>query len=454
MKQFWNRISKLGCTADMEFDEARRIRLLNRINFITALVLVLYLVIELSIGITVFVPGLLLMLALSALTFLFTFKRKLRLAKNFAVIVISWCISYFVLATGDAAAEAMFIPLCIMPLIIFKNKRPSAFYLFYLSVLFVFLKFSQQHITPLLVLTPTLLFLFRIINILTSLVVTYTITYYFKGENEQYEAKLENMHQLVSEQNKEITDSIKYAKHIQNAILPPIELLNNYLSSSFVFYRPKAIVAGDFYWIYEEEKQDKVYIAAADCTGHGVPGAMVSLVCYTALNRAVGEFGNTQPAGILDKTRELVVETFEHQQMGSSTTSLQDGMDISLICLDKKNNCIEWAGANNPLWIHRKDAGVLEEFKADKQAVGKVTQARPFSNHRIDIKKGDRIYLFTDGFADQFGGPNGKKFKYARLKESLLQLGQDPELELGELLQNWQGHLEQVDDILVLGICY
>lgn len=275
---------------------------------------------------------------------------------------------------------------------------------------------------------------------------------------EQLKATLKQVEEkrlIIEEKNKEITDSITYARRIQQAILPPLELIRAHLPQAFVYYQPKDIVAGDFYW--SETIGDIFLIAAADCTGHGVPGALVSVVCSNALNRSVKEFGLSDPGQILDKTRELVVEHFS-----KSKEEIKDGMDISLLAV-KRNGAettLSWAGANNPLWCTQSGSpGMppsLLEVRANKQAIGFVHDPLPFRTHTLSLRPGDAIYLFTDGYADQFGGPAGKKYKYRQLEELLLSLHTHPvdhrEYALKTALEAWQGSLEQVDDICVVGI--
>jgi len=259
--------------------------------------------------------------------------------------------------------------------------------------------------------------------------------------------EIELKSKVIEEKNKDILDSILYAKRLQDAILPPLSLIKQYLPESFVLYKPKDIVAGDFYWM--ERKGEAIFIAAADCTGHGVPGALVSVVCSTALNRAVKEFQITEPGKILDKVRDLVLETFE-----KSESSVQDGMDISLASIDLKTKEIQWSGANNPLWLIKENA--LSEIKADKQPIGKYDKTSSFTTHTVKLEKGDMFYLFTDGYADQFGGSKGKKFKYKQLQDLLLANANKPmpdqEKKLETILNEWKEGLEQVDDILVIGI--
>ncbi|MGZ4118913.1 MAG: PP2C family protein-serine/threonine phosphatase, partial [Bacteroidia bacterium] len=211
------------------------------------------------------------------------------------------------------------------------------------------------------------------------------------------------------------------------------------------------IVAGDFYWM--EVVNNIIFIAAGDCTGHGVPGAMVSVVCSNALNRAVLEFGISEPGKILDKTRELVLETFSR-----SDADVKDGMDISLISIAKIPGSsavtVKWAGANNPLWyVSNKEP---KEIKADKQAIGKTENPYPFTTHTIQLQKGDILFLFTDGYADQFGGDKGKKIKSKPLKEMLVSNSIYSSAEQKEKLEvafrEWKGNIEQVDDVCIIGI--
>ena len=267
---------------------------------------------------------------------------------------------------------------------------------------------------------------------------------------------IEKQKRLVEEKQKEIVDSIKYAKRIQNAILPPKNQMGEYLSNSFVLYLPKDIVAGDFYWL--EKRDNLIFFAAADCTGHGVPGAMVSVVCNNGLNRSVREYEITAPGKILEKTREIIILEFE-----KSDDQVNDGMDISLCVLDASSNKLLWAGANNPIWIIRNNENQVEEIKPNKQAIGKIDNPMPYDSHTIDLSTGDTIYIFTDGYPDQFGGEDplthqngGKKLKYKPFKQFLLSI-QEHSMEEQKILLNdfffkWKGDLEQVDDVCVIGV--
>ena len=266
-----------------------------------------------------------------------------------------------------------------------------------------------------------------------------------KGIIEQQKGKVDEAFDALEEKNREIMDSINYAKRIQSAILPPAKIVKEYLQDSFILYKPKDIVAGDFYWM--EHRDGKVLFAAADCTGHGVPGALVSVVCNNGLNRSVREHGFTDPGQILDKTREIVIEEF-----GKSEEEVNDGMDIALCSL--QGNKLQYAGAHNPLWIIRK--GEVLETKANKQPIGNFDKQLPYTTHTFELEKGDALYIFSDGYVDQFGGEKEKKFKAKAFKKLLLSL-QDKTMEeqkivIDETFETWKGNLEQIDDVCVIGV--
>ena len=264
---------------------------------------------------------------------------------------------------------------------------------------------------------------------------------------EEQKEEVETQRDQIEEQRDDIISSINYAKRIQNAILPTDSEIKKYLPESFVLYKPKDVVAGDFYWL--EENEGKVLFAAADCTGHGVPGAMVSVICNNGLNRAVREYGLTDPGLILDKTREIVIQEFE-----KSEEDVKDGMDIAICCIVK--NKLHYSGAHNPLWLIRNNE--LTEIKADKQPIGKFDNQKPYSTHEINLQKKDSIYIFSDGFADQFGGQKDKKYGYRRFRELLISIQDKSMKEQKEIINSsfssWmnESDAEQVDDVCVMGV--
>jgi PAS domain S-box-containing protein len=260
--------------------------------------------------------------------------------------------------------------------------------------------------------------------------------------------KVDQQNAIIEAKNQDILDSMTYAKRIQTAILPPINLVKDFLKDSFILYKPKDIVAGDFYWL--ETTENGVLFAAADCTGHGVPGALVSVICNGALNSAVREFGLVDPGKILDKSRDLVIQEFE-----KSEEEVKDGMDICLCKLE--GNILSYSGANNPLWIIRN--GELIEIKGDKQTVGRSRIYKPFTTHTTELQKGDSFYLFTDGFKDQFGGitrENGRKYMSNKFKNFLISIQgysmEDQHKLLNQEFESWKGVLDQVDDVCVIGV--
>ncbi len=287
--------------------------------------------------------------------------------------------------------------------------------------------------------------------------------------------KITKQNLLLEEKNREILDSIRYAERIQRALLPTDRFIKEHLQRSFVIFKPKDIVSGDFYWM--EKVGNKVLYAAVDCTGHGVPGAFVSVVGHDGLNRALREFHLSQPAQILDKLNELVDETFEKGE-----EEIKDGMDMALCAIDYDKNTLEYAGAQNPLWFIRKrenaplmvngeaiepvmeiDTHLLYEIKAEKQPIGKYADRHPFVNHTIQLKKDDTFYTFSDGYADQFGGPKGKKFKYRPFKQLILeQQGksmQEQKEIIESIFESWKNDtqttsegFEQIDDVVVFGV--
>jgi ligand-binding sensor domain-containing protein/serine phosphatase RsbU (regulator of sigma subunit) len=276
---------------------------------------------------------------------------------------------------------------------------------------------------------------------------------------------VEHQKEIVEEKQKEILDSIEYAKRIQATILPSVRVVKKYLEDSFILYLPKDIVAGDFYWMESiqldnipmkqlyNESRHLIYFAACDCTGHGVPGAMVSVVCHNALNKALKEFGKRTPSEILDKVAELVIEDLNKN--ADDDDEIKDGMDASLCALDTDTGKLQWAGANNPLWLIRKGQA-LEETKADKQPVGRSDERHPYTNHEFQLQKGDVIYLITDGYADQFGGEKNRKFQKNRLKDLLFSMHQLPmdvqRNKLYDAFINWRRENEQVDDVCIIGV--
>ena len=252
----------------------------------------------------------------------------------------------------------------------------------------------------------------------------------------------------IEKKNKDITDSIRYAKRIQTAVLPPEIPFDD----TFIFFRPKDIVSGDFYWI--ETVDNKEMIAAVDCTGHGVPGAFLSILGSSMLTKIVREYGIKEPAKILDQL-DLEIINALHQKNVEGERVVNDGMDLALICYNKDTQILEFAGGYNPLIMIRD--GELKEVKADRFPIGMTTihANKKFTNHEIKVQKGDAFYIFSDGYADQFGGADGRKFRKKNMKDLLLSYKDIPMKEQGEKLEktilDWMKNHEQIDDIVFIG---
>ncbi|MCX8079934.1 MAG: tetratricopeptide repeat protein [Bacteroidia bacterium] len=266
---------------------------------------------------------------------------------------------------------------------------------------------------------------------------------------EEQKLIVEEQKKLVEQKNKDILDSINYAKRIQNAILPSFVKMNEYLNQYFVLYLPKDIVAGDFYWLETSEKY--VFVAVADCTGHGVPGAMVSVVCSNALSKAVLEDKITDSDNILNRTRELVIEKL------TSEDNIRDGMDVCLVRIEKDQNIIQFSGANRPLYIKSPHATKIMEIIPDKQPIGRYENSKPFSKTVIELKQNSLIFLTTDGYADQFGGNKGKKIGTKKFKELLYYIAthhhaEEQKEKLLSYFINWKENEEQTDDITIIGL--
>ncbi len=255
----------------------------------------------------------------------------------------------------------------------------------------------------------------------------------------------------IVQKNKDITDSIQYAKRLQEAVFPQMDLLNKYFADSFILFKPKDIVSGDFYWF--EQTGDKTILAVGDCTGHGVPGAFMSILGHNLLNQIILEYGITNPAEILRMLDKNISNALNKK---GTKNEYNDGMDIAICAIDKKEKTLVFAGANRPLIIKRDNE--LIELKPNKFAIGGIQDdtCKLFGQQKMEAKPGDIFYLFSDGYYDQFGGPDGKKFKYRRLVEHFKSIGN---LELNEqkrslenTLENWKGDLEQLDDVCVVGV--
>jgi serine phosphatase RsbU (regulator of sigma subunit) len=258
-------------------------------------------------------------------------------------------------------------------------------------------------------------------------------------------AEVVNMNKELAEKNKELVDSILYASRIQNALFPP----DLPFDQTFVFFLPKDIVSGDFFWYTQNNSCE--WMAAVDCTGHGVPGAFMSIIGHNLLDKIVNEMKITRPSDILNKLNDEVSWTLHQYHYDNQ---IHDGMDLSLVCYDPSRHLLSYSGAFNPLWIIRD--GALLETRGNRYSIGMAPgMTKDFINHEILLMPGDTVYLFSDGLADQFGGPFNKKLKISAFKELIIYLQKFPMSEQKKQLkmfyESWKGENHQVDDILVIG---
>lgn len=272
----------------------------------------------------------------------------------------------------------------------------------------------------------------------------------FINTNVAAENLMREQKQKLEKQKNEIVSSITYAKRIQQAKLPKKEDIYSSLPNSFILFKPKDIVSGDFYFFNKNDHS--LFIACADCTGHGVPGAIMSMICSEKLEDAVSQ--STDTSEILKLLNKRIKTSLKQTDNDEST---RDGMDIALCSIDKSNRIVKFAGANRPLWVIRHGQNRVEEIKGTKCAIGGYTEAsQHFGSHEINLQQGDTIYIFTDGYADQFNGETEKKIMTKNFKNILLDIRsktmQEQEKLLDDFVDNWKSGTEQVDDILVIGI--
>jgi tetratricopeptide (TPR) repeat protein/serine phosphatase RsbU (regulator of sigma subunit) len=263
--------------------------------------------------------------------------------------------------------------------------------------------------------------------------------------------EIQSQKAIIEQKSEEVSDSINYAKKIQDTLLPDLPAFHSAFKNAFIFFRPKNVVSGDFYWFSPSE--NKTFVAVADCTGHGVPGAFMSVIGIDKLNQAMIEFKGATPSGILASVNRQLKTVLKQDDL---TGGMRDGMDIALVAIDHKKMLLEFSGANRPIWIIRNEE--LIELEPSKASIGGHTPAsHEFSLHEFELQRNDCIYLFSDGYADQFGGPKEKKMMTKNFKKILLSLSKEPmdsqKRMIAEKFDRWKNNLEQVDDICVMGIC-
>jgi serine phosphatase RsbU (regulator of sigma subunit) len=446
MKKWWLALINVGIDENTSLFDRKRVHLINGIGFISSIFYVI------NFFRYIYAPSMVyecIAAVICNLTpILINYKKKYGLACHFYCIFnIAWYFFLGVTAGAIDYSDYIYIPSSVAAMIFFREFRTSVIYFVLNLFSFGLVRYSHTIIQPVFKFKGQEDLAFS--DLFTVFLMVFLIVVYFRFENSNQEKSLEERNKIVEEKNKDILDSINYAKRIQTALLKEEERVSMHLPDHFILFKPKDIVSGDFYWALE--KEGHLYIAAVDCTGHGVPGGFMSMLGVAFLNEITADARLLTPAEILDRLRSKILK--ELGQTGEANES-KDGMDISLLRMNLETKETQWSGANNPLWYLMK--GEMKEITADKQPIGHFPVMKPFTNHNIVTEKDSILYLFSDGYADQFGGSKGKKFKYKQLQEKLLTIRHEPLAEqkrvLDETLRNWKGNLEQVDDILIIGI--
>ncbi len=459
MKKLFLNITHYGIKAETPADIKEQIKLVNGISVLGVPICLTYILLFLMTGyydlVVAFALGVLVFSLPPFLIKMFG----LNTGRYFISVMASVFFGSVSVMTGkDTGFYLGFLVISVPPMIIFPKVK-SALVFTAISMLCLILSIAGNVLFPPTYVIPFAMGIY-LLNLFTVFMATVSVVFIFKTE-------LSDSREKLTEKNKEITDSINYAKRIQYTLLAHDQFLSKYLPGHFVLFKPKDIVSGDFYWATERE--NKFYLAVCDSTGHGVPGAFMSLLNIGFLSEAINEKDIYEPHKVLNHVRNRLIDSI-------SKDGGKDGMDAILMSLEFRDkssekgqdstqnshlstlnsqlSTITYAGANNhPILI--RDNRIIELAK-DKMPVGKGEHLNSFTLHSIETKPGDMLYLYTDGYADQFGGPKGKKFKYKQLNELLLSISKEPmdkqQQKLNTVFEAWKGNLEQVDDVCIIGI--
>jgi serine phosphatase RsbU (regulator of sigma subunit) len=439
-----------GITAENSDALNRKIRIGNLIALLTATVMFCYTPVYIYYDQPVGILNNSFFFAASIITFYLIRKKKYHQAFFFHV-----CCGFLYFIEGTLAyglqtnLHFYLLIMCMISAVMFdRRKTIQGFIAFAILSFFGLISWLQFHKPFITVLeqSETIQAIIGNVNLLLLFIISSLFILFFKEEMLKSQKRITEQKDLIEEKNKDIVDSIQYAQRIQLALLPSRNNLKGMFPGSFLYFQPKDIVSGDFYWIFQNE--DYRFVAVGDCTGHGVPGALMSVLGINLLNEIVENKAVFKPSEILNELRSGIISAFDKE---GKSSEYKDGMDISILRINRKANTYVLAAANNSVY-HISGSG-LEERNADRQPVGFSHELKPFNEQESSYQKGDLLVLFTDGFADQFGGPKNKKFRYKPFREILVQgQNEDPEKILAATFESWKGSLEQVDDVCVLGI--
>ncbi len=450
MKEIIKKITYAGFSEAKNSHDRKSVLIVNRMSLILIILMILFVVLSPIIAIEKAFYFSISFLIIFSLTPFFNTRGWLTFSKyyfSFVPVLGVMVICYN--NPGALGDRYFFLTTAVIPILLFR-KTWVVYSIFYVSVAaFIAMSFYQWAHPVVLNISERIQVQYFYFVMLSVFAILFYVVRYFKQDSDEFEKIIEEKKTELAEKNKEIVDSINYAKRIQHTLLANTSLLNKNLPEYFLLFKPKDIVSGDFYWATQHN--NKFYLAVCDSTGHGVPGAFMSLLNISFLNEAISERKIEQPHEILNHCRRRLIENISQE-------GAKDGMDGILVCFEKvaalAETRITYAAANNaPVIVSNNTVTYLP---CDKMPVGHGEKEESFTLQTVQAKKGDRFYLYTDGYADQFGGPKGKKFKYKQLNELLLNSSNrslnDQKTILEKTFTDWQGRLEQVDDVCIIGI--
>jgi serine phosphatase RsbU (regulator of sigma subunit) len=452
ISSIWFKLSRNGLREDEGVFGHREVILLNKGLALGPLIMLVLLPVEILVNGFKFIPLELLLILVMVFCFILQRNRFFMAGKFLSVILCLAFIVYAGIMVGKGVGNHIaFIPICLFGMLLFRRTRDKVIVFFLTLFCYFLLTYLRNTVSPYFTTTDDIREFFTNIYFVMTLVLTFFMGIYFLGINDEYEGLIIEQRESLALRNREVTDSIRYARRIQQCLLAHDSFLKEHLPEHFVLYKPKDIVSGDFYWAARitDSGNDLFYLAVCDSTGHGVPGAFMSLLNSSFLNEAINDKNILQPCKIFDHVRQRLCDSI-------SKEGQKDGFDGILLCIKQGSSNITYAAANNqPVLVTNSEC---TELGADRMPVGIGEKIAQFSHFELDLRKGDMLYLYTDGFADQFGGPKGKKYKYSQLNSLLMQISDKSVAEQKETLagsfDSWKGSLEQVDDVCVVGISF
>lgn len=439
-----------GIHAELSPNEGRKVRLLNIMALVGLACFLFLLVINLAKG----SPVVFLVTNLSGqlilvLTLVFNSLRYYRIARWF-------CLTFFLvffngvsfLLGPESGIEYLNILLCVCPLVFFDSLREIIVMSSLSLIGFLISKLGYASFEPVFQ-NPNIKVIY-VINMIILFVSSFLLLFFYRNEILRYSLIVENQNLQLGAKNKEITDSMNYARRIQNALMRFDKGIESALPESFIFFRPKEAVGGDFFWFHREG--DKIWAACVDCTGHGIPGAFMTMIGITLLNDIVVERSICEPALVLDELNSGITRLFKQRE--EEQRVMRDGMELTFLELDLNTRVLRYACANTVFAFVRGTSFTI--LKGDNQPIGwHIGPVKPFTTNKIQLERGDQLFLFSDGFADQFGGELGKKFLFSRLRKLLMEVSKQPATvqkeQIIERFEAWKAELDQVDDVTLIG---